>query len=296
MNLLICGVALLGTSLSSILADDLWTTRAPNQATPFETEIVSRPNTEESVMTVSPDGSEIFWGVSERWFPMSRVSAIWTASRQANGWGPPHRVSFSRGFSDGDPFISYDGKAIYFVSMRPVRGPRKDFDIYVTERTADGWGPARNLGSEINSAEDELYPSVAPDGTIYFASERSGQWQIYSATKRADGSYDKVEALSAPVNIAGVWSFNPFILLDGKTLVFTSLNRPGGYGIGDLWVSRMTASGTFETVRNLGPLVNSKDDEFHPSVSPDGKALFFVRRPQTGNADVHWISSRAVGL
>src|SRR5688572_8203969 len=133
MKFLILGGALLGTSWSSILDEDLWTSRAPNQATPFETEIVSRPNTEESVMTVSPDGSKIFWGVSERWFPMSRVSAIWTASRQANGWGPPHRASFSKGFSDGDPFISYDGKAIYFVSMRPVRGPRKDFDLYVTE-------------------------------------------------------------------------------------------------------------------------------------------------------------------
>ena len=296
MKLLISGIALFGASLSSLLADDLWTNQAPREAAPFETEVVSRPTTEESVMTVSPDGSEIFWGVSERWFPMSRVSTIWTARRQANGWGPPQRASFSKGFSDGDPFISYDGKAIYFVSMRPVRGPRKDFDLYVTERTAEGWGPARNLGPEINSAEDDLYPSVAPDGTIYFGSERSGQWQIHRAARRPDGTYDKVEALPAPVNIAGVWSFNPFILQDGKTLIFTSLNRPGGYGIGDLWVSKMNAAGKFETVRNLGPLVNSKEDEFHPSVSPDRKALFFLRRPQTGNADVHWISSRAVDL
>jgi hypothetical protein len=58
----------------------------------------------------------------------------------------------------------------------------------------------------------------------------------------------------------------------------------------------MAASGDFETVRNLGPAVNGADDEFHPSMSGDRKALFFVRRPQTGNADVYWISSAAAGL
>ncbi len=290
-------LALFGTAaISASVASDEWTSRAPAQATRFEPQVVARSDTEESVMTVSPDGSEIFWGVSERWFPMSRISAVWTARRQAGGWAARQRASFSKGYSDGDPFISYDGRAIYFVSMRPVRGPRKDFDIYVTDRTGNGWSPARNLGPEINSPEDELYPSVAPDGTIYFASERSGQWQIYRARRRADGTYDKVEALPAPINIAGVWSFNPFILSDGKTLVFTSLNRPGGFGLGDIWVSTATDSGAFDTVRNLGPLVNSKEDEFHPSVSADRKAFFFIRRPQTGNADVHWISSRAVRL
>jgi hypothetical protein len=95
---------------------------------------------------------------------MSRVSEIWTARRRAEGWTAGERAPFSTGFSDGDPFVSPDGRKLFFVSMRPVRGPRKDFDLYVTERGEQGWGPARNLGADGHSADDEFYPSVAADG------------------------------------------------------------------------------------------------------------------------------------
>jgi Tol biopolymer transport system component len=260
--------------------------------------VVARADTEESMLSVSPDGSQIFWGVSEVWFPMSRVSQIWTARRTARGWGPGRRASFSFGYSDGDPFVSPDGRRIYFVSARPVRGPRRDFDIYVVERNGAGYGPARNLGPAINSAEDELYPSVAADGTIYFASERSGTWKIYRARLQADGSYAEPELLPAPVNTQGNWNFNPFISADGRTLLFTSLNRPGDLGKGDIWVARLGPRGEVTGARNIGPLVNSGEDEFHPTLSPDGRALFFIRRTteQGATADIYWVRTDGLGL
>src|SRR3712207_3615002 len=194
-----------------------WTSTAPARPEKFLPAIVARADTEESMLTMSPDGSELFWGVSEVWFPMSRISEIWTARRTARGWGPPRRARISFGYSDGDPFVSPDGRHIYFVSARPVRAPRRDFDLYVAERTATGFGPARNLGPAINSAEDELYPSVSADGTLYFGSERSGTWKIYRARLQADGSYGTPEELSAPVNSVGNWNFNPFISRDSRS-------------------------------------------------------------------------------
>jgi Tol biopolymer transport system component len=288
---------LAGPSVAAGQADS-WTARAPAAAERFEPRIVARPDTEESMLTVGPGGNEIYWGVSRAWFPMSRVSEIWTAHRTARGWSAGARAPFSFGFSDGDPFVSPDGRRIYFVSMRPVGAPRKDFDLYVAERGPQGWGPARNLGTSVNSGEDELYPSVSADGMIYYASERSGTWRIYRNRLQGDGSYGAAEELPAPVNIPNVWSFNPFISADGRTLVFTSLNRPGGMGKGDIWVATAGADGQFREVRNAGPAVNSAEDEFHATLSPDRRALFFVRRTgaRDANADIFWIRAAAAGL
>jgi Tol biopolymer transport system component len=276
-----------------------WTAAAPAVAERFEPELVARGDTEESMLSVSPDGSQIFWGVSRLWFPMTRMSEIWTAKRENGRWLDASRAPFSIGFSDGDPFVSYDGKQIFFVSMRPVGPPRKDFDLYVVDRGADGTASPKNLGPAVNSPQDEFYPSVAGDGTLYFASERSGEWKIYRSRRAADGSYGAAELLPGAVNQTGPWSFNPFITKDGKTLLFTSLNAKGGAGKGDIWVATAEPSGAFGAVRNLGPSVNTAEEEFHPTLSPDKRALFFIRRNTSragGNADVYWMRTDKLGL
>jgi Tol biopolymer transport system component len=248
------------------------------------------------MITLSPDASEIFWGVSREWFPMSRVSEIWTARRSGAAWKGA-RAEFSTGYSDGDPFLSHDGKQIFFVSVRPVGRPRKDFDIYVVDRTATGYSKARNLGGGVNSPEDELYPSMSGDGTLYFASDRSGTWKTYRARRAPDGTYPDAEPLPPTINAEGSWNFNPFISEDGRTLIFTS-QRKGGAGKGDIWAAKMGASGEFEAARNLGPRINTTEDEFHATLSPDKRALFFVRRTSTpdANANLYWVSTRDLGL
>jgi Tol biopolymer transport system component len=296
--LMACAAALVTSSAVTAQSGraPAWTAAAPAVATKFQPRVVARPDTEESMMTLSPNASEIFWGVSREWFPMSRVSEIWTARRQGATW-KASRAKFSTGYSDGDPFVSHDGKQIFFVSVRPVGRPRKDFDIYVVDRTATGFSNARNLGAAVNSPEDELYPSMAGDGTLYFASERSGTWKTYRAKRTADGTYPTAELLPSTVNQEGSWNFNPFITQDGQTLIFTS-QRKGGSGKGDIWVAKMGPSGEFETARNLGPKINSAEDEFHATLSPDKKALFFVRRTAGpgAQADLHWVSTKGLDL
>lgn len=289
---------------AALLADtaafaQTWTQSAPATAMPFAPGVVARSDSEESMVTFSPDGSEAFWGVSEMWFPMSRVSEIWTARFRDGQWGGRQRASFATGYSDGDPFVSADGKHVFFASLRPVGGPRKDFELFVVERKADGYGTPRHVGRTVSSPGDELYPSVAADGTLYFGSERDGPWGIYRARKGADGKYGEPERLPAPVNLPDVWSFNPFISSDGRSLLFTSLNRPGGLGLGDIWHATLGPSGEVIAVRNLGPLVNSAADDFHPTLSPDGRALVFIRRDhaaKTPNAEAMWIRTKDLGL
>lgn len=275
-----------------------WTSAAPARAEPFLPGIVSGSTTEESMVTVSPDGDTLFWGASRLWFPVTRVAEVRT-SRYADGrWSAAVTAPFSRGFSDSDPFPARDGSGIFLSSMRPVDGPpRRDFDIWFVPKSGDSYGRATNLGRTINSDDDDLYPSVAADGTLYFASNRSGLWRIYRAAKGADGRYLAAQMLPEPVNLPGIWSFNPFISADGRTLVFTSLNRPGGFGKGDLWVARQGVAGVFETPVNLGPQVNTPEEDYHPTLTSDQRALLFIRRDTSsadGNAEAMWIATMAV--
>ena len=91
----------------------------------------------------------------------------------------------------------------------------------------------------------------------------------------------------------------PYISRDGRTLLFTSLNRPGGHGLGDIWHASLGSSGEVISVKNLGPSVNSASDDFHPTLSPDGRPLFYMRRDhgsKTPNADAYWIRTNGLGL
>jgi hypothetical protein len=234
---------------------------------------------EEYRVSFTTDGATAFFARSEGFFPATRKATIYVVSFAGGAWGTPEVAPFSGTYPDIDPFVAPDGMKVYFSSIRPVDGvERKDADLWVVERAASGWGEPRNLGS-VNTAGDELFPSLDRAGTLYFASDRPGGvggWDLYSAAPRAGGGFD------APANLerfnTELWDFNPAISPDGKTLVFTSLNRPLGQGLGDLYVSHFF-QGYWTSPRGLGPLVNTKDDEYHASFSPNGKFLFFVRRP-----------------
>jgi Tol biopolymer transport system component len=256
---------------------------------------------EESALNLSPDGQRVLFARSRVWFPASRIAAIFQVDRNPNGWGEPAPAAFSRGFSDVDPFWLRDGSAVLFSSMRPAEGrPRKDFDLWMTPVTGGGFGPAVNLGPSINSEADDLYPSVTRDGTLIFGSERTntgarGGWDLYISRRGADGRFGPAENLGAPVNTEA-WEYNPAIAPDGSFLIFASLNRPGGAGAGDLWFAKRQADGRFGTPVPLAGGVNTAADDYHPSLSPDGRTLFFIRRDAARGqaADFFWVSLEAV--
>ena len=256
-------------------------------------------------LTFSLDARTVYFAQSAKFFPFSRQATIYESHLEQGTWSTPVVATFSGTYSDIDPFISPDGKRLYFSSIRPIDGVMpKDIDLWMVERTADGWGDPIHLGPEVNSAGDELYPSASADGTLYFASgplfPQAGQhYDIYRA-KRSGSGFSAREALSLAVNTVpsatdpgpqAAWEFNPEITFDGKTLVFTSL-RPGGFGYGDLYVSHLV-NDEWTPAQNLGPTVNTAADEFHPTLTRGFTELFFVRRIP-GDGNFHVVSTRAL--
>jgi hypothetical protein len=88
--------------------------------------------------------------------------------------------------------------------------------------------------------------------------------------------------------------FHPAISHNGLSLYISS-SRPGGFGLGDIWVSqRASIDDPWEPPQNLGPNINTAGNEFAPDFSPDGHWLFFssTRPPGTLGASQIWVSYR----
>src|SRR5690606_22302368 len=221
--------------------------------------------------------------------PTSRRATLMVCHLQRDGtWSTPEVAPFSGTWPDIDPFLTPDGRRLYFSSIRPIDGREKpDLDIFYVERTPRGWSEPVRLGPEVNSDLDELYPSLSADGTLYFGVGPFGptpeaDWDIYYAARRGRGFAPRQPITEIntdlpwdPSDPTADWEFNPEISVDGKMLIFTSL-RPGGYGSGDLYLSHFHR-GEWSEPENLGPAVNTPEDEFHPTLSRDRRTLYFAR-------------------
>lgn len=162
--------------------------------------------------------------------------------------------------------------------------------------TNAGLGPVEP-SSALNSPFDDAYPSFGPDNSIYFSSNRHGDYDIFSAPVPA--GQDVMGFLrSAGVSIVSVDSVNsagdekaPFV--NGKLMVFAS-NRPGGYGGYDLWYSMYGEGGWSQPV-NFGPAINTAFDEFRPVVIfaedyTNDLMLFSSNRPEgSGGFDLYYV-------
>ncbi|HSK92441.1 MAG TPA: hypothetical protein VLA76_00115 [Candidatus Angelobacter sp.] len=243
---------------------------------------------EEYRITFTPDGTTALFARGERFFPQSRQATIYETRLVDGSWTEPTVVPFSGEHPDIDPWFSPDGAHVFFSSIRPIDGvARDDAELFRVDRVGDGWSEPVHLAS-LGSEADELGASVSEDGTIIFASDRDGSagWDLFVATPADDdadpyGEPRPVSDLNSPV-----WEFNPALSADGTQLVFTSIGRPGGSGLGDLYL----AEGDGESWTEIGPLAsNTGRDEYHASWSPDGGTLYFVRRSGHGDlVSVPW--------
>ena len=136
-----------------------------------------------------------------------------------------------------------------------------------------------NMGKEINSKWEEYLPSISADGS-YFVFTRRGPHQEnivsedFFASTLKDGEWSVSETLGQTLNSFGNEGAQ-CLSSDGKILFFTACDREDGFGRCDIYVSFLGAQG-WSIAQNIGPSVNSPHWESQPSISPDGKDLYFV--------------------
>lgn len=244
----------------------------------------------------TPDGREFYH---------ARHTANWSrhtivVSRLVDGrWTAPEVAPFSGTFSDREPFVTADGRRLFFGSNRPhpEKADRASYDVWMVERGADGrWGAPQRLPAPVSTEHSELHPVMTASGTLYFASNRpggSGSNDIYR-TRVENGAWSQPENLGPAVNSAQPES-NAYVSGDERFIVIVSDNRPGGLGGDDLWVSERTADGGWTPARHLPSPINSFEYEYGPTVSPDGRWLYFTSH-RRGTADIYRVPLSALGL
>ncbi|MGB1123159.1 MAG: hypothetical protein ACPG08_06510 [Flavobacteriales bacterium] len=131
------------------------------------------------IISLSPDGRSIAYSKKNNrsigWFgdPVDGGYQLLIASRTATGeWGESRPFPFvEKGYIFAHPTWSPDGNRLYFATDLPSPEAQGGMDIWVSERNGTFWEEPLNLGPEVNSAGDDVFPAFDSNGRLYFASD-----------------------------------------------------------------------------------------------------------------------------
>lgn len=170
-------------------------------------ELEDEVNTEfdEGTPSFSPDGNTMYYTYCSQAPEGDRTAEIYQSSRSSAKWGKGSRVALLKDSVTAlaHPAVSPDGKYLYFVS--DAVGGQGGKDLFRARINGNDFGPMENLGPEINTPGDEMFPYVRDSVTLYFASNGHpgmGGLDLFKASLDSTEHW-RVENLGAPINSFG---------------------------------------------------------------------------------------------
>ena len=158
---------------------------------------------EEGTPSFSSDYKELYFTRCEVGKREKRGCMIMYTKKNGDKWNEPKNIKLlPDSLIAAHPSISNDGLTLYFVSDMEGSFGKKDIWKVTRLREGDSWSKPVNLGPDINTAGDELFPYIREDGTLYFSSDGligMGGLDIFKAVQQPDGSW-LVQNMKAPVN------------------------------------------------------------------------------------------------
>jgi Tol biopolymer transport system component len=276
----------------------------------FAPGIISTELHDDAAPVFSPDGNEVYFRIVYK-IEETNYGTIFMMRLENGVWSSPKVAPFSGQYMDGSVTFSKDFQKLYFGSTRSDGDKLSgDLDLWEVSRVGSGWGKPNRL-RELNSEGNESYPSESSDGALYWTVEakRNDPKPEIFRSRRIDGQWTKRERVNF---FRGSDSARNFVFApDGSFILFT-MGTPD-HDV-DLYVGFKRDDGSWGDPINLGPAVNSSYMDKCPSLSPDGKFLFFVSSRPNGNknpqkvwphplfknlkeifsADVYWVSSKII--
>jgi len=213
-------------------------------------------------------------GMKEFYFTSNRKSSTVTGFRQENNVWKKY-IEFPR---TGEIVFSPDGKR-----MHMAKGYK--------DRIGDGWSERKSLGPMFDRKDWGIMRlSASAKGSYVFDDYKSGDAIRISTIK--DGQRQAPKKMDAEVN-SGKWTAHPFIAPDENYLIWDS-EREDGLGGTDLYIRYRQKDGSWGPAINMGDKVNSAENEFYASVTPDGKYILFNRDFGEGNIDIYWVDAQVI--
>lgn len=199
-------------------------------------------------------------------------------------------------YSEIAPVISPDGKTLYVArSNHPQNvGDKTKFDIWYSTLQSNGnWSQLKNIGYPLNNSGDNVVISVSPDNNT----------MLIETLYNNDGSFKSDQGISVTHRTASGWSvpvkveikdyynrniYESFCPTGNGQVLVMSVERDDGYGEKDMYVSLRQDDGSYSKPLNMGPVLNSANEEGTPFIAPDNKTLYFYSftEPGYGNADI----------
>lgn len=162
--------------------------------------IINTPNNEGTI-AFNNDFTEIYFSRCYDSEDVDYFCKLMHSDKEGESWTEPVVLEFVEpNVNYGHPTLSKDGSSLYFSADHPDGWG--GYDIFVSERTPDGWDTPRPLSRTINSDKDEKFPFMHND-TLYFASDGHtgmGGLDVFRSVKTKDDAWSPIINLKAPIN------------------------------------------------------------------------------------------------
>ena len=197
--------------------------------------------------------------------------------------------SINTEYPEYGPTLSADEAVLVFTARRPeTTGGEIDYqdnkyfeDIYISERPYEGeWSKARKISDNINTDGHEATVALSADGELLYIYKGDIKGDLYES--ELEGlTWGELKKIDDNITTFETRETHAVISSD-KQFIFFSSEREGGYGGLDLWVCKKLPNGKWALPQNMGPTINTAEDEEAPFIHPDGKQLIFSSKGHGG--------------
>ena len=248
----------------------------------FAPGVVSLKGRFESTISFSPDLKELYFEAKQE----GEASQIFHSKLMDDAWIPIKEAAFTKGNKKEEmhPFVSSDGKRIYFTAFDSIFSDER---IWYVNRSENTWSDAIKLESVVND-DKVFFANHGKEEKLYYFS--LSDFKTYAASFKEGRFVDPKE-----VAIEG---HHAFISPNDDYLLVTARNTEvENRKDNDIYVYFQKQDASWSAPINLGATINSEFSEKTPTISPDGKYLFFGRDErdiEPGLADIYWVSTEVI--
>lgn len=146
-------------------------------------------------------------------------------------------------------------------------------DIFISHKVNGKWEPARNIGVSVNTKFQDSALGLSADGNTLFIFKDSNGGDIYYCRRVSGDHWGEARPLEGLINSPN--TENSISISTDENVVFFTSNRPGGFGGLDIYMATKDNKGQWSNIKNLGPHINTAEDEDGPFLGYDNKTLFF---------------------
>jgi len=185
-------------------------------------------------------------------------------------------------YDEDAPMISPDGKYIYFVrKFHPenIGGYNDETDIWYSAVDKMGnWRPAKNIGEPLNNKKNNFVQSITPDGNalllanVYLKNGQMTAGVSFTYRTRTGWAFPEKQTIDGFINYNKYANY--YLTNDGKALIM-AIEMKDSYGGLDLYVSFKKGENRWSKPQNLGPTINTRQNDYSPFLAADGVTLFY---------------------